>query len=70
VLGALGVLIGSAAALGLTRLLAGILYGVKPADPPTFAAVGLLLFAITIGASCGPARRATRVSPVTALRSE
>ncbi len=70
VLGGLGVAIGSAAALGLTRLVAGMLYGVKPADPLTFAAVGLILFAIAVGASCGPARRAARVSPVTALRAE
>ena len=70
VLGALGVLIGSVAAIVVTRLLAGMLYAVKPADPLTFVSVGLILLAITIAASFGPARRATRVSPITALRSE
>jgi putative ABC transport system permease protein len=69
-LGGLGVLIGSAAALGLTRVLAGMLYGVKPADPLTFVCVGGILFAVTIGASCAPAGRAARVSPIVALRSE
>ena len=70
VLGGLGVLIGSAAALGLTRLLAGMLYGVKPADPLTFLCVAAILFAVTVAASCAPAGRATRVSPTIALRSE
>ena len=69
-LGGLGVVVGSAAALGLTRLLAGMLYGVKPADPPTFLSVAAILFAVTIAASCAPAWRATRVSPTIALRSE
>ncbi|HUI56615.1 MAG TPA: ABC transporter permease [Bryobacteraceae bacterium] len=70
VLGALGVLIGSVAALGLTRLIAGMLYGVKPADPATFLCVGAILFAVAIAASWAPAVRATRVSPIVALRSE
>jgi predicted permease len=70
VLGGLGVVIGSAAALALTRLLAGMLFGVKPADPLTFLSVAAILFAVTVAASCAPAGRATRVSPVVALRSE
>jgi putative ABC transport system permease protein len=69
-LGGLGVLIGSAAALGLTRLMGGMLYGVEPADPLTFVCVGGILLAVTIGASCAPAGRAARVSPIVALRSE
>jgi putative ABC transport system permease protein len=69
-LGGLGVLLGSAAALGLTRLLGNMLYGVKPADPLTFVCVGAILLAVTIGASCAPAGRAARVSPLVALRSE
>jgi putative ABC transport system permease protein len=69
-LGGLGVVVGSAAALGLTRLLAGMLYGVKPADPLTFLSVAAILFAVTIAASCAPAWRATLVSPTIALRSE
>jgi putative ABC transport system permease protein len=58
------------AALGLTRLIAGMLYGVKPADPLTFLSVAAILFAVTIAAACAPAWRATRVSPTIALRSE
>jgi predicted lysophospholipase L1 biosynthesis ABC-type transport system permease subunit len=70
VLGGLGVLIGCGAALGLTRLLAGMLFGVRPADPTTFVCVAGILLVITIAASFAPARRATRVSPNLALRSE
>jgi len=70
VLGGLGVLIGSAAALGLTRFIAGMLYGVPPADPLTFLCVAAILLAVTVAASGAPARRATRVSPITVLRSE
>ncbi len=69
-LGGIGVLVGSAAAFGLTRLIAGMLYGVQPADPLTFVSVAVILVAVTIAASCGPALRATRVSPLIALRSE
>jgi putative ABC transport system permease protein len=69
-LGGLGVLIGATAALALTRLIASMLYGVQASDPLTFLAVALLLFAVAVGASYAPARRATRVSPLTALRTE
>jgi putative ABC transport system permease protein len=69
-LGALGVLIGSAAALALTRLIASMLYGVEASDPLTFIVVALLLFAVAVGATYAPARRATRVSPLTALHTE
>lgn len=70
VLGGLGVLIGSLAALGLTRFIAGMLFGVPPADPLTFLCVAAILLAVAVAASCAPARRATRVSPIDALRSE
>lgn len=70
VLGAIGVIAGTAVALALTRLIAGMLFGVKPADPLTFVSVGAILLALSIAASCAPARRATRVSPIVALRSE
>jgi len=70
VLGGLGVVIGSAAAFGLTRLIAGMLYSVKPEDPATFVCVGAILFVVTIAASWAPAARATRVSPISALQSE
>lgn len=69
-LGGLGIAIGAIAALALTRLISGMLYGVKATDPLTFAAVAIVLFGAAIAASYTPARRATRVSPLTALRCE
>ena len=48
-------------ALGLTRLMEGLLYQVKPADPPTFIGVGLGLLGVALAACAVPARRASRV---------
>jgi len=66
----LGVLIGTAAALGLTRLLAKMLFGVSAHDPQTFIGVAILLTAVALAASYIPAQRAMRVDPVLALRHE
>ena len=66
----LGALAGLVGALALTRLIASELYGVKPADPATLAGTVLLMFAIASLAAYIPARRATRVDPVMALRQE
>ena len=56
--------------LGLTRLLRSLLYGVRPADPLTLAAVCILLLLVGFAASWLPARRASRVDPVGSLRWE
>jgi putative ABC transport system permease protein len=66
----LGIALGSAGAFALTRLMKGFLFHVTPTDPATFVGVALFLFLVALLASYIPARRATRVDPVVALRYE
>ena len=66
----MGIATGVLAALGLTRLMRSLLFGVSAVDPVTFAVVALLLAVVAITASYIPARRAVRTSPVNALRCE
>jgi predicted permease len=70
VLALVGVAIGIGAAHWLTRLIAAMLYSVKPTDAPTLVGVSLLLIMVALVASYLPARRATKLDPLTALRYE
>jgi predicted permease len=64
-----GMVLGILGAVGLQRVIANEVYGVKPLDPLVISAVALVLLAVTVIASLEPARRAARVDPATALRS-
>jgi predicted permease len=66
----LGVVIGTAGALALGRVLGSLVYGVRPADIPTFLSVSVLLTAVGLFASALPAYRASRVNPLDTLRDE
>jgi putative ABC transport system permease protein len=69
-MGATGLAIGVFGALAVARLLGGLLFNVSPSDPPTFTAVCAMLLAVVLVAAYFPARRATRVDPIAALRAE
>jgi ABC-type antimicrobial peptide transport system permease subunit len=66
----IGIIVGLGASLALTRLLRGLLFDVAPNDPETLSVVTLLLLLVTLAASWIPARRATRIDPMVALRHE
>jgi hypothetical protein len=65
-----GIVLGVALSLATTRYLRSMLFGIDPIDGPTFVAVALIFFAVTMLAAWVPARRSTRISPLTALRHD
>jgi ABC-type antimicrobial peptide transport system permease subunit len=65
-----GIVVGTASAWILARVLAGLLYGITPTDPVSFLLASIGLLVLTLTASYIPARRAARIDPIRALRAE
>lgn len=65
-----GIAIGLAGALSLTRLLKAFLFQISPADPPTYLAIAFIFVIVAAGASYIPVRRAARIDPMTVLRHD
>ena len=70
VLTCIGIAIGLGAAVGISRVMASLLFDVSPVDPLTYVGVALLLMTATLVASYLPARRISRVDPAVAMRAE
>ena len=70
VMALVGLVVGGAAAIPLSQLMNGLLFGIEPADPSTIALAAALLVAVAVGAAWVPARRATTIDPITALRGD
>ena len=66
----IGLVLGLVGALAMSKVLIGLLYGVSPTDPLTFTGVSIVLLTVALLACLIPARRATRVDPIIALRTE
>jgi ABC-type antimicrobial peptide transport system permease subunit len=66
----IGIAVGIGASIGLARLVRAMLYGLSPSDPTTLIGTTCLLFFIALAAAYGPARRASRIDPMQALRHE
>jgi ABC-type antimicrobial peptide transport system permease subunit len=66
----IGLALGLAGVFALSRVMVGLLYGVSPTDPLTYTGVSIVLLIVALLACLIPARRATRVDPIVALRNE
>ena len=69
-LASIGIGLGLVAAFGLSRFLGSMLYGISPTDPVTLAGISIFMLLVVLAACYIPARRATRIDPMTALRFE
>jgi putative ABC transport system permease protein len=70
ILALIGVAIGLAGAIGLSKALSSVLYGISATDPVTFISVAVIMIAVALVACFFPARKATKVDPLTAMRYE